>query len=354
MLGKHVKKFEVLMQPVRIRRVVFLSIIFVIVFFIYLGHQIAGSNYVKVTIPFKGKIQDYKFVLVEGKYTSPPKYGGDEFYIENSVINWLEKNGMEGNDRTINLNQKIADLVINVEIKQEYGIPYSGRHFSINFIHQGDIKIQFFDNKLNSVVGEAYYHRPFFKYTNFDIIKIILDMIVQYQYGLTEFSRWEQKNFEKSKISIELPSKFFGFRDREVEKETEWYKNILTLYFHKRKIKDRISYGLDIYFEEMEPNYYFNNQSDSKNSSKKDIVYDSRGPHYFHTKVEKHDLYPGSGPWLYYIKDYKNDRGRIVRGMAVLNIKLRPEGPLIDEQAISHILNSVEIQGFSQIIQKNN
>ncbi len=63
-----------------------------------------------------------------------------------------------------------------------------------------------------------------------------------------------------------------------------------------------------------------------------------------HEELAKRYEFPVNGAYINYIKDYRKRQGRMVRATATLNFKLRPQGPSADELAITHMLNSVEVQ----------
>jgi hypothetical protein len=309
-------------------------------------YQSPNSDTIRVIVPLKGNIQAYKLVLVQGRCT-PAKYLGftDDRGLEHDVIIWAENNGMEAHERDLYRDgTRAPDMLISTEARIVRGLPYLNRHFGIEYWHYGHIKIRFVDPHSNEIIGEVHYDRPFLKYAPSNIYKLMLDRITQKRYGLTDFSKWERRQFEKSKIAMDLPVGFYGYHDRAVTKESEWYTNVLTLHFHDIKLDNDVFSGLGIYFEEMTPDKFSRMREEARATPNKEMVDYVHWFSDFHDDVAKRDEFAANGPYTKYIKDYRNRKGRMIRAEAVLNNKLRPEGPAIDDQAIIRMLKSVDVQ----------
>lgn len=303
-----------------------------------------SENSIKVSIPLKGSIQNYKSLLIQAKCT-PTSLGFDDLVIKGDVRDWARKNGIE--PISLNLTKKgsrLTDVLVRVEATASRGFPYIGKHFSIEWWHYSRIRIGFVDPHTDEIIGEAQYDRPFFKNAPRQVFELMLDSISRKQYGLTDFSAWERRQFEKSKISIDLPIGFSGYADEALSKKLEWYTTVLTLHFHDIKKENRISSGLYIFFDEMTPEKFSRMKEKARSAQDKKTMDYVHWLSEFHDEVTKRDELPQNGPFTTYIKDYRNREGRMIRAKASLNNKLRPGGPAKDEKAIMHMLNSVEVQ----------
>ena len=326
---------------------IFVVVIIICLLIVSRIYQTAGADSMKIAVPLKDSMADYKSVLVRGRYTSiapslDPSWFHD-FVLEDIIATWAENNGMVPmRSQSAFEGKRKFDMIISVETDVETGLPYLGRHFKILNWHLAHISIRFIEAHSNELVCESQYNRPFLEMDPDDVYSMMLDKMVQKRYGLTDFSSWEHRQFDKSKIAIDLPVGFTGFTDREFNKKYP-DMTILSLRFHETKGKNRVTSGLDIYFKEMTLDRYGKIKDEASETTQNEMHEYLQWLSLFHKELTKRNEFARYGSFTKYIKDYKNQQGRMVRAMAILNFKLRPEGPAIDDLSITRMLNSVEV-----------
>jgi len=311
-------------------------------------YKVAGSHSIKVTVPFIGKIDTLGLVKVTAHTGSVAKslnrsWFGDSIY-EDFVMDWARKNGIETIRGTFASRSPIEpEKEITVTTDIETGLPYLGRHFNVLNWHYSRIVIKLIDLNDNKVIGEVEYIRPFMRMDPHDIFEMILNQLLNKQYGLTDFSRWERRLFTKSHIAIDLPFGFHGYDDKAYDDK---YPSVpvLSLFLHELKHKDGVSFGLTIFFDEMTQEKFVRIKEEMRNVTNKDTLEYLTWLSQHHEEISKRNELPVNGPFINYIKDYSNRQGRMVRASAGLNSTLRQDGPLPDEVAITRLLNSVELE----------